>query len=46
MLNRNTLVLVVGIAIVLAAPVFAATPEGNYNDMLHYLKIGHRPREG
>jgi len=40
MLNRNTLVLVVGIAIVLAAPVFAETLEGNYNDMLHYLKIG------
>ncbi len=40
MLNRNTLVLVVGIAIVLAAPAFAETLEGNYNDMLHYLKIG------
>jgi HEAT repeat protein len=40
MLNRNTLVLVVGIAIVLAAPAFAGTLEGNYNDMLHYLKIG------
>jgi hypothetical protein len=40
MLNRNTLVLVVGIAIVLAAPVFAETLEGNYNDMLHYLRIG------
>jgi hypothetical protein len=40
MLNRNTLVLVVGIAIVLVAPAFAETLEGNYNDMLHYLKIG------
>ena len=40
MLNRNTLVLVVGIAIVLAASAFAETLEGNYNDMLHYLKIG------
>lgn len=40
MLNRNTLVLVVGIAVVLAAPAFAETLEGNYNDMLHYLKIG------
>jgi hypothetical protein len=40
MLNRNTLVLVVGIAIVLAAPVFAETLEGNYNDMLHYMRIG------
>ena len=40
MLNRNTLVLVVGIAVVLVAPAFAETLEGNYNDMLHYLKIG------
>ena len=40
MLNRNTLVLVVGIAIVLVAPAFAETLEGNYNDMLHYLEIG------
>ena len=40
MLNRNTFVLVVGIAIVLAASAFAETLEGNYNDMLHYLKIG------
>ena len=40
MLNRNTLVLVVGIAIVLVASAFAETLEGNYNDMLHYLKIG------
>ena len=40
MLNRNTLVMVAGIAMVLAAPVFAETLEGNYNDLLHYLKIG------
>jgi HEAT repeat protein len=32
--------MVVGIALVLAAPVFAGTLEGNYNDLLHYLKIG------
>ena len=32
--------MVVGIALILAAPVFAETLEGNYNDLLHYLKIG------
>jgi hypothetical protein len=32
--------MVIGIALILAAPVFAETLEGNYNDMLHYLKIG------
>jgi hypothetical protein len=32
--------MVAGIALVLAAPVFAETLEGNYNDLLHYLKIG------
>jgi hypothetical protein len=32
--------MVVGIALILAAPVFAGTLEGNYNDLLHYLKIG------
>ena len=40
MLNRNNLVMVVGIALVFAAPVFAETLEGNYNDLLHYLNIG------
>jgi len=30
----------VGIALVFAAPVFAETLEGNYNDLLHYLNIG------
>lgn len=29
-----------GIALVFAAPVFAETLEGNYNDLLHYLNIG------
>ena len=32
--------MVVGIALVFAAPVFAETLEGNYNDLLHYLNIG------
>jgi hypothetical protein len=32
--------MIVGIALVLAAPVFAETLEGNYNDLIHYLKIG------
>ncbi|MGA2678837.1 MAG: HEAT repeat domain-containing protein [Sedimentisphaerales bacterium] len=40
MLNRNNLVMIVGIALVFAAPVFAETLEGNYNDLLHYLNIG------
>ncbi|MGD0571958.1 MAG: HEAT repeat domain-containing protein [Sedimentisphaerales bacterium] len=40
MLNRNNLVMVVGIALVFAAPVFAETLEGNYNDLFHYLNIG------
>ncbi len=40
MLNRNNLVMVVGIALIFAAPVFAETLEGNYNDLLHYLNIG------
>lgn len=40
MLNRNNLVMVVGIALVFAVPVFAETLEGNYNDLLHYLNIG------
>lgn len=29
-----------GIALILAAPVFAETLEGNYNDLIHYLNIG------
>jgi HEAT repeat protein len=32
--------MIVGIALVFAAPVFAETLEGNYNDLLHYLNIG------
>jgi hypothetical protein len=32
--------MVVGIALVFVAPVFAETLEGNYNDLLHYLNIG------
>jgi HEAT repeat protein len=40
MLNRNTFAAVVGIALVFAAPVLAQTLEENYNDLLHYLKIG------
>ena len=40
MLNRNTFAVVVGIALVLTAPVLAQTLEENYNDLLHYLKIG------
>jgi hypothetical protein len=32
--------MIVGIALILASPVFAETLEGNYNDLLHYLKIG------
>ncbi len=40
MLNKNTLAMVLVLGIILAAPVFADTLEGNYNDLLHYLKIG------
>jgi hypothetical protein len=40
MLNRNVLVAVFSIAVVLAVPVFAQTLEENYNDFLHYLMIG------
>ncbi len=40
MLNRNAFAVVAGIALVLAAPVLAQTLEENYNDLLHYLKIG------
>jgi hypothetical protein len=40
MLNRNTFAAVVGIALVLTAPVLSQTLEENYNDLLHYLKIG------
>ena len=40
MLNRNTFAAVVCIALVLTAPVLSQTLEENYNDLLHYLKIG------
>jgi HEAT repeat protein len=32
--------MIAGIALILNAPVFAETLEGNYNDLLHYLQIG------
>jgi len=40
MLNRNTFTAALGIILVLAAPALCQTLEDNYNDLLHYLKIG------
>jgi hypothetical protein len=40
MLSRNVLVVVFGISLVLAGIAPAQTLEDNYNDMLHYIKIG------
>jgi len=40
MLSKNVLVVVFGISLVLAGIAPAQTLEDNYNDMLHYLKIG------
>jgi len=40
MFNRNVFAAVVGIIFVLAAPALCETLDDNFNDLLHYLKIG------
>ncbi len=40
MINRNTLVAAVAVGLVVLAPAFAQSLQENYNDFLHYLKIG------
>jgi hypothetical protein len=40
MLSRNAFLAIVGIALILAAPALCQTLEDNFNDLLHYLKIG------